>query len=79
MAAPANAAAEGVSMGFIAGNRRTSLISDQQHENRENGGVGIDILVESVKNITNRSMPIPQPPVGGSACSSLHHNSIKIQ
>ena len=29
------------------------------------------VLVESVKNITRRSMPIPHPPVGGRPCSSL--------
>ena len=28
-------------------------------------------LVELVRNITNRSIPIPQPPVGGNPCSSL--------
>ena len=29
------------------------------------------LLVELVRNMTNRSMPIPQPPVGGNPCSSL--------
>lgn len=29
------------------------------------------LLVESVKNITRRSIPIPHPPVGGNPCSSL--------
>jgi hypothetical protein len=31
-----------------------------------------DILVELVRNMTRRSMPIPQPPVGGRPCSSLY-------
>jgi hypothetical protein len=29
-------------------------------------------LVESVKNMTSRSIPIPQPPVGGRPCSRLY-------
>jgi hypothetical protein len=33
------------------------------------------MLLESVKNMTNRSIPIPQPPVGGKPYSSLLHNS----
>ena len=31
-----------------------------------------DVLVELVRNMTRRSMPIPQPPVGGRPCSILH-------
>lgn len=34
-------------------------------------GVRTNALVEFVKNITRRSIPIPQPPVGGSPCSRL--------
>lgn len=35
--------------------------------NKSKGG----ILVELVRNMTRRSIPIPQPPVGGRPCSSL--------
>jgi len=31
----------------------------------------IHALVELVRNMTNRSIPIPHPPVGGNPCSSL--------
>jgi hypothetical protein len=36
------------------------------------------VLVESVRNITRRSMPIPHPPVGGRPCSSLSRSHVKM-
>jgi hypothetical protein len=43
-----------------------------EHVVRVKGGTGTRyILVESVRNITRRSIPIPQPPVGGRPCSRL--------
>jgi hypothetical protein len=36
------------------------------------------MLAESVKNMTNRSIPRPNPPVGGRPYSRLHKPSNKL-
>ena len=64
------------SWGFIAGNRRTSWVcikrSSEHQESQEmlgihmnNGKIQTLIFWESVSNIVRRSIPKPQPPVGG--------------
>ena len=37
-----------------------------------------DLLAESVRNITKRSIPKPQPPVGGNPCSRLRRVNEEI-
>ena len=64
--------------GFIAGKRSTSLMSIDRPKHFSSATDLVEIhinswhiLVEFVRNMTNQSIPIPQPPVGGNPCSSL--------
>lgn len=57
----------------MAGKNRTSLMSKVKLSKKTSAeqNEGLRLLVESVKNMTRRSMPRPHPPVGARPCSRL--------
>ena len=67
-----------ISTGFIAENNSTSLMSIAKVMSGRVCGAEAEqnVLVELVRNITRRSIPIPHPPVGGRPCSSLRDASV---
>ena len=82
---PPAVAGSDVTSGFMAGKRRTSLISANQSstwrlEMVYDSKVGRrHALVESVKNMTRRSIPMPHPPVGASPCSRLKRHLSSVE